>query len=58
MATQAAEILNVSESWLYLHAARLPYAVRLANNMIRFSSNAIQKEIARKLKMQGQIQMR
>ena len=52
-ATQAAELLTVSERWLYRHAATLPYAVRLSPTVVRFSRNLIQREIQRKLKMQG-----
>ena len=52
-AAQAAELLNVSERWLYKHAATLPYAVRLSETVVRFSNNKIQAEIQRKLKMQG-----
>jgi predicted DNA-binding transcriptional regulator AlpA len=52
-AAQAAELLHVSERWLYKHAGKLPYAVRLSENVIRFSHNKIQAEIQRKLKMQG-----
>ncbi len=52
-ATQAAQALHVSERWLYKHASTLPYAVRLSETVVRFSRNLIQKEIQRKLKMQG-----
>jgi predicted DNA-binding transcriptional regulator AlpA len=51
-ASQAAEVLQVSERWLYKHADRLPYAVKLSANVIRFSYNKIQEEIARKLRAQ------
>jgi predicted DNA-binding transcriptional regulator AlpA len=51
-ASQAAEVLQVSERWLYKHADRLPYAVKLSANVIRFSHNKIQEEIARKLRAQ------
>lgn len=52
-AAEAAELLHVSERWLYRHAATLPYAVRLSSTVVRFSSNRIQAEIKRKLQMQG-----
>lgn len=51
-AAQAAELLHVSERWLYKHAATLPYAVRLSETVVRFSHSKIQAEIQRKLKMQ------
>ena len=51
-AGQAAKLLQVSERWLYKHAGHLPYAVRLSENVIRFSQNKIQQEIQRKLKAQ------
>jgi predicted DNA-binding transcriptional regulator AlpA len=41
-AGQAAALLNVSERWLYKHASKLPYAVRLSENVVRFSQNKIQ----------------
>lgn len=52
-AAEAAEILHVSERWLYRHADKLSYAVRLSSTVVRFSSNTIQAEIQRRLKMQG-----
>jgi predicted DNA-binding transcriptional regulator AlpA len=51
-AQQAAPILQVSERWLYKHADRLPYAVRLSADVVRFSHNKIQQEIQRRLKAQ------
>jgi predicted DNA-binding transcriptional regulator AlpA len=51
-ASQAAKLLHVSERWLYKHASKLPYAVRLSETVVRFSRNKIQAEIQRKLKMQ------
>jgi predicted DNA-binding transcriptional regulator AlpA len=51
-AQQAAERLQVSARWLYKYADRLPYAVRLSRNVVRFSHNKIQEEIGRKLKIQ------
>src|SRR5690348_2383187 len=41
-AAQAAEVLQVSERWLYKHADRLPYAVKLSGTVVRFSYNKIQ----------------
>ena len=52
-ATEAAKLLHVSPRWLYAHASELPYAVRLSETVIRFSSIKIQAEIRRKLKMQS-----
>lgn len=52
-ATEAAKLLHVSERWLYKHASKLPYAVRLSETVVRFSRNKIQAEIRRKLKMQS-----
>ena len=52
-ASQAAKLLHVSERWLYKHASKLPYAVRLSQTVVRFSRNKIQAEIRRKLKMQS-----
>ena len=52
-ASEAAELLHVSERWLYKHASILPYAVRLSETVVRFSRNKIQAEIRRKLKMQN-----
>ena len=52
-ASEAAKLLHVSERWLYKHAAKLPYAVRLSETVVRFSHNKIQAEIQRKLKMQA-----
>ena len=51
-AGQAAKLLQVSTRWLYKYSDNLPYAVRLGNNVIRFSQNKIQQEIQRKLKAQ------
>ena len=51
-ASQAAEVLQVSERWLYKHADRLPYAVKLSSSVVRFSHNKIQEEIARRLRAQ------
>jgi predicted DNA-binding transcriptional regulator AlpA len=52
-AKEAAKLLHVSERWLYKHASKLPYAVRLSETVVRFSRNKIQAEIRRKLKMQS-----
>ena len=52
-ASDAAKLLQVSERWLYKHASKLPYAVRLSETVVRFSRNKIQAEIRRKLKMQS-----
>jgi predicted DNA-binding transcriptional regulator AlpA len=52
-ASDVAKLLNVSERWLYKHASKLPYAVRLSETVVRFSRNKIQAEIRRRLKMQS-----
>ncbi len=52
-AAEAAELLHVSERWLYKYASTLPYAVRLSPTVVRFSRNKIQAEIQRKLKLQA-----
>lgn len=52
-AGEAAKLLQVSERWLYKHADRLPYAVRLSENVVRFSQQKIQEEIQRKLRLQA-----
>jgi len=52
-AAEAAEILHVSERYLYKHADKLSYAVRLSSTVVRFSHNKIQAEIQRKLKKQS-----
>lgn len=52
-AAEASKILHVSARWLYRHADKLPYAVRLSPTVVRFSRNRIQAEIQRKLKMQS-----
>ena len=49
-ASEASRLLHVSERWLYKHASKLPYAVRLSETVVRFSRNKIQAEIQRKLK--------
>lgn len=51
-AAEAAEILHVSERYLYRHADKLSFAVRISPTVVRFSSNKIQAEIQRKLQMQ------
>ena len=42
-AKEAAEILSVSEDWLYRHASKLPFTRKLAPKMLRFSFQGIQK---------------
>ena len=51
-ASQAAKLLQVSSRWLYKYADSLPYAVRLSENVVRFSYIKIQEEIEHKLKTQ------
>ncbi len=41
-AEQAAEILAVSQDWLYRHANRLPCTRKLAPRVLRFSAQGIQ----------------
>lgn len=52
-ASEAAHILRVSEGYLYKVASTAPYAVRLGENVVRFSKKKIQEEIQRRLKLQG-----
>src|SRR5205807_2517610 len=43
---QAAEKLGVTRSWVYRHAARLPFTVRLSPGRPRFSDLGIDEYIA------------
>ena len=52
-ASQAAKLLKVSTGFLYQHSDRLPFAVRLSPDCVRFSRRKLQEEIARRLKMQA-----
>ena len=45
-AEAAAEILSVSEDWLYRHASKLPFTRKLGPKMLRFSHQGIQKYLA------------
>jgi len=45
-AEQAAEILAVSQDWLYRHANRLPFTRKLAPRVLRFSYQGIQKYLS------------
>jgi predicted DNA-binding transcriptional regulator AlpA len=40
---EAAELLAVSEDWLYRHAKKLPFARKVGPKMLRFSALGIQK---------------
>jgi predicted DNA-binding transcriptional regulator AlpA len=40
---EAASRLGTSEDWLYRHAPKLPFTVRLASRQLRFSSQGIAK---------------
>lgn len=44
---EAAERLNVSEDWLYHHWKKLPFAVKLAKKLLRFSAQGIDEYIQR-----------
>jgi predicted DNA-binding transcriptional regulator AlpA len=48
---EAASRLGTSEDWLYRHAPKLPFTVRLAPRQLRFSSQGIAKYLQRR---QGQ----
>jgi predicted DNA-binding transcriptional regulator AlpA len=43
---QAAEMLSVSEDWLYRNSKRLPFTRKLAPKMLRFSYQGIVKYLA------------
>ena len=45
-AKQAAEILSVSQDWLYRHSHKLPFTRKLPPNVVRFSYQGIQKYLA------------
>jgi len=47
-AKEAAEILSVSEDWLYRRKSKLPFTRRLGPKMLRFSFQGIQKYLAAK----------
>ena len=47
-AKEAAEILSVSEDWLYRRISKLPFTRRLGPKMLRFSFQGIQKWMATK----------
>src|SRR5262245_53269208 len=40
---EAAKLLRMSPSWLYRHAARLPFARRVGRRTLRFSAAGIRK---------------
>ena len=40
-AKEAAEILNVSEDWMYQHASKLPFTKRLSRKALRFSKRGL-----------------
>ncbi len=42
---QATEKLSVTKDWLYRHAAKLPFTVRLSPGKVRFSLRGIEKYI-------------
>jgi predicted DNA-binding transcriptional regulator AlpA len=46
--TEATQRLNTSPDWLYRHASKLPFTVRLAPKQLRFSSQGIDKYLQRR----------
>jgi predicted DNA-binding transcriptional regulator AlpA len=46
--TEAAQRLNTSPDWLYRHASKLPFTVRLTAKQLRFSSQGIEKYLQRR----------
>ena len=44
---EAASRLDTSEDWLYRHAAKLPFTVRLAPRQLRFSAQGIAQYLHR-----------
>lgn len=44
-AKEAAEMLGTSEDYMYRHAARLPFTVRLGQKQLRFSQAGIERYI-------------
>ena len=45
---EAAQRLEVSEDWLYHHASKLPFTVRLGSRQLRFSAEGIERYIRRR----------
>ena len=45
-ADEAANLLSVSEDWVYRNARKLPFTRKLGPKMLRFSSLGIQKYLA------------
>src|SRR5262249_48907318 len=45
---EAAEKLGVKVGWLYRHAARLPFTVRVSPRRVRFSERGIEQYIAQR----------
>lgn len=46
---EAAQRLAVSEDWLYRHADKLPFTVRIGDRHLRFSAAGIEKFIRQKV---------
>jgi predicted DNA-binding transcriptional regulator AlpA len=46
--TETAQRLNTSPDWLYRHASKLPFTVRLAPKQLRFSSQGIERYLQRR----------
>ena len=45
-AADVAEVLAVDKSWVYRHAAQLPFTRHISEQTLRFSSKGLQKWIA------------
>src|SRR5262245_5949014 len=43
---EAARLLGMSRSWVYRHAARLPFARRVGRRALRFSTSGIRRYLA------------
>ena len=46
--TEAAQRLSTTPDWLYRHASKLPFTVRLTPKQLRFSSQGIDKYLQRR----------
>jgi predicted DNA-binding transcriptional regulator AlpA len=45
-AKQAADLLGVSEDWMYKHSSRLPFTVRLSRKAVRFDRKGLLRYLA------------
>jgi predicted DNA-binding transcriptional regulator AlpA len=50
--TEAAQRLHTSPDWLYRHASKLPFTVRLTPKQLRFSSQEIERYLQRRRRLQ------